>query len=93
LAFVDHVNKFLMKKVDVLKGRAVRALLEGALELLASPWWHCKLDRGTLMRIRAQEGSCWVRKIFQGQEVAGWTELVHKTTPIQLFKCRCIKND
>jgi hypothetical protein len=39
-AFVDHVNKFLVKKVNILKSRAMGAPLGGLLELLSGPWWR-----------------------------------------------------
>jgi hypothetical protein len=52
-AFVDHVDKFLVKKVNILKCGAMRASLGGALKLLSGPWWRCEFDRGTFVRVGA----------------------------------------
>jgi hypothetical protein len=53
------------------------------LEVLASPQWHCELDRGTSMRIQAQEALSWVMKVIQGLKVAGGAAVGHKAMPTQ----------
>ena len=63
LTFVDHVNEFFMKEVQMFVAGFVRAPTEGALNLMTSPGRRGKLDGHAAMLVEVQQAAGGVEHI------------------------------